>query len=131
MLSDTEPVKVENKLWKYFIGRVQTVKEKVEKERVNFCERELMSIKEEVFKKVTFHRTELALLSSTLKAKNEEIIGLFEDIKNQRIAQENINNQMKAKRRKVQEVTENNHAAKIAADKRRIEALRTDIAKAE
>ena len=131
MLSDSEPVKVENKLWKYFIGRMQTVKEKVEKERVNYCEKELMSIKEEVFKKITFHRAELALLSGTLKTQNEEIIGLFEDIKDQRIAQENISNQMRAKKRKSQEVPENNHAAKIAADKQRIEALRTDIAKAE
>lgn len=39
MLSDSEPVKVENKLWKYFITRMQIVKEKVEKERVNFCEK--------------------------------------------------------------------------------------------
>lgn len=102
MLSDTETVKVENKLWKYFIGRVQAVKQKVEKERVNFCEKELASIKEEVFRKIAFYRTELALLSGILKAKNEEILGLFEDIKNQRIAQENINNQMNAKKWKVQ-----------------------------
>lgn len=104
---------------------MQTVKQKVEKERVNFCEKEMASIKEEVFKKINFHRAEHARFSNAVKAKNEEIIGLFEDIKNLRIDQENISKQMKAKKRRTQEVVETNHATKIAADKQKIEALRT------
>jgi hypothetical protein len=48
--------KIENKLWKYFVNRIRMVQNKVEKERLNFCERELKSIKEEVMRRKTANR---------------------------------------------------------------------------
>jgi hypothetical protein len=38
-------IKIENKLWRYFVGRMELVREKVEKERLNVCEKELEAIK--------------------------------------------------------------------------------------
>jgi hypothetical protein len=56
LLPDTDAIRIENKLWRYFVGRMDLVQDKVEKERLNVCERELQAIKEQVIRKKLSNR---------------------------------------------------------------------------
>lgn len=100
LLPDNDAIKIENKLWRYFVGRMELVREKVEKERLNVCEREIDSIKEQVVRKRMSNKEQITKAEGRIQAKNREINGLFEEIKHHRITQENAINLMKAKKRR-------------------------------
>ena len=70
LLPDNDVIKIENKLWRYFVGRMELVRDKVEKERLNVCEREIESIKEQVLRKKTSNKEQIAKVESRMQIKN-------------------------------------------------------------
>jgi hypothetical protein len=63
-------IKIENKLWRYFVGRMELVRDKVEKERLNVCEREIQSIKEQVLRKRNSNKEQIAKAEARMQGKN-------------------------------------------------------------
>lgn len=129
LLPDSDAIRIENKLWRYFVARMELVREKVEKERLNVCERELQAIKEQVLRKRASNNGQITKAEAKIQTRHREIHALFEEIKHERIAQENAANLMKAKKRRAQEAAESNNPERISKIKERIEAIRSEISK--
>lgn len=52
------------------MGRMELVRDKVEKERLNVCEREIQSIKEQVLRKRNSNKEQIAKAEARMQGKN-------------------------------------------------------------
>lgn len=93
---------------------------KVEKERLNVCQRELQAIKEQILKRRAANNDQIAKINAKVQANHREIHALFEEIKLERITQENVATLMRAKKRRMQEMAEDKSPEKISKIKDRI-----------
>jgi hypothetical protein len=84
---------------------MELVSGKVEKERLNICQRELMSIKEQVVKRRDINRGRISSLQAVIHSHHQTIHALFEQIKLDRINHEQAQTLLRNKKRRQAETT--------------------------
>lgn len=117
---------IEGKLWNYFLGRVQTVGGKVEKEQVNCREKQFLIIRQQVTHLQRNYTQQITQLEGVIKEKYKQVHGLFEEIKLERTLKVAVLAPKVKKGKKDQPLLDNSE--RLVTLKEQVLEIRTDVA---
>jgi hypothetical protein len=120
---------IEGKLWTYFLGRVQAVGGKVEKEQVNCREKQFSVIRQQVADLLRNYAQQAAQLEAVVREKYKQVHGLFEEIKLERTLKVAVLAPKVKKSKKDPPMLDNSE--RLVTLKEQVQEIRTDVTSLE